>query len=104
GSLRASLHIFGAVGAVLFGAGAILGFRFLWKWFGGEGDGHVQSVILAGVLLGMGFQTFLVAFLGDLLAANRKLLEDVRIRLVADRFKEGGSATSTVDLKHDLTK
>ena len=27
----------------------------------------------------MGFQTFLVAFIADLLAANRKLLEDVRL-------------------------
>lgn len=73
---------FGAIGAVLFGAGLLLGVRFLWKWLGGEGEGHIQSVILAGVLLGMGFQTFLVAFLADLLAANRKLMEDVRVRLI----------------------
>lgn len=73
---------FGTIGAVLLGAGFLLGLRFVWKWFGGEGEGHVQSVILAGVLLGMGFQTFLVAFLADLLAANRKLLEDVRVKLI----------------------
>ncbi|MBA4741438.1 MAG: glycosyltransferase family 2 protein [Azoarcus sp.] len=75
-------RFFGTIGAVLFGAGFLLGLRFLWKWFGGEGEGHIQSVILAGVLLGMGFQTFLVAFLADLLAANRKLMEDVRVRLI----------------------
>lgn len=73
---------FGAIGAALFGAGLLLGVRFLWKWLAGDGDGHIQSVILAGVLLGMGFQTFLVAFLADLLAANRKLMEDVRVRLM----------------------
>lgn len=72
---------FGTIGALLFGAGILLGLRFLWKWLGGEGDGHVQSLILSGVLLGMGFQTFLVAFLADLLAANRKLMEDVRFSL-----------------------
>jgi hypothetical protein len=31
----------------------------------------------------MGFQTLLIAFVADLLAANRKLLEDVRYKLGA---------------------
>lgn len=89
---------FGTVGAVLFGAGLLLGLRFLWKYIGGEGEGHVQSVILAGVLLGMGFQTFLVAFLADLLAANRKLLEDVRVRL---NEGEQGAVLSPVKVETD---
>lgn len=71
-------RFFASVGLVLFGAGFLLGLRYLYYYFTGRGEGHVQSVILAGVLLGMGFQTFLVAFLADLLAANRKLLEDIR--------------------------
>ena len=76
-------RFFVSIGLVLFGAGFLIGLRFLWKYFGGDGDGHVQSLILSGVLLGMGFQTFLVAFLADLLAANRKLMEDVRFELKA---------------------
>ena len=72
---------FGSIGATLFGAGFLLGLRFLWLYFGGEGEGHVQSLILASALLLMGFQTLLVAFLADLLAANRKLMEDVRYNL-----------------------
>jgi hypothetical protein len=44
----------------------------------GNGDGHIQSLILAGTLMLMGFITLLVAFVADLLAANRKLLEDIR--------------------------
>ena len=71
---------FGTIGAVLFGAGFLIGLRFLWKYFGGEGGGHVQSLILASVLLGMGFQTLLIAFVADLLSANRKLLEDIRFK------------------------
>ncbi|HRD65758.1 MAG TPA: glycosyltransferase family 2 protein [Candidatus Competibacter sp.] len=74
-------RFFGTIGAVLFGAGFLIGLRFLWKFLSGQGEGHVQSLILASVLLGMGFQTFLVAFVADLLAANRKLLEDMRFRL-----------------------
>jgi glycosyltransferase involved in cell wall biosynthesis len=71
---------FGTIGAVLFGTGFLIGLRFLWKYLGGEGEGHVQSLILASVLLGMGFQTLLIAFVADLLSANRKLLEDIRFK------------------------
>jgi glycosyltransferase involved in cell wall biosynthesis len=71
-------RFFGAIGIALFGAGAAIGFRFLFYLAQGEGSGHIQSLILAGVLLVMGFQAALAAFLAELLAANRKLLEDVR--------------------------
>jgi glycosyltransferase involved in cell wall biosynthesis len=73
-------RFFGTIGAVLFGGGFLIGLRFLWKFLGGEGQGHIQSLILASVLLGMGFQTLLIAFVADLLAANRKLLEDIRFK------------------------
>jgi hypothetical protein len=74
-------RFFASIGAILFGLGVLIGLRFLWFFLSGSGAGHVQSLILASVLLGMGFQTILVAFLADLLAANRKLLEDIRFRL-----------------------
>ena len=76
-------RFFAAIGAVLFLAGFLIGLRFLWKYLHGEGTGNVQSLILAGALLVMGFQTVLVAFLADLLAANRKLMEEVRFLLKA---------------------
>ena len=74
-------RFFATIGAVLFAAGFLIGLRFLLKYLGGEGSGNVQSLILAGALLVMGFQTVLVAFLADLLAANRKLMEEVRFLL-----------------------
>lgn len=73
-------RFFGTIGAIVFAAGFLLGLRFVWYYMAGEGDGHVQSLILAALLIGMGFQTILIAFVADLLAANRKLLEDVRFR------------------------
>lgn len=69
---------FSSIGAVLFGSGILIGMRFMWFYLEGQGDGHVQSLILASVLLGMGFQTLLIAVIADLLSVNRKLLEDVR--------------------------
>ncbi len=74
-------RFFGTIGLIIFGMGFALGCRFLIYFFSGHGGGHVQSLILAGVLMGMGFQTILVAFLSDLLATNRRLLEDLRYRL-----------------------
>jgi glycosyltransferase involved in cell wall biosynthesis len=76
-------RFFGTIGAVMFFAGFLIGLRFLWKYLSGDGSGHVQSLILSGALLVMGVQTVLVAFLADLLAANRKLMEEVRFRLKA---------------------
>jgi glycosyltransferase involved in cell wall biosynthesis len=72
-------RFFGTIALVLFGAGFLLGLRFLIYAAMGDGTGHVQSLILAAALLTMGFQTFLVAFLADLLAANRRLLEEIRL-------------------------
>jgi glycosyltransferase involved in cell wall biosynthesis len=82
---------FASIGVVLFGGGFLLGLRFLWKYFGGEGEGHIQSLILASVLIGMGFQTLLIAFVADLLAANRTLLEDIRYKVGEFSRKENAS-------------
>lgn len=70
-------RFFGTLGLILFTPGFLLGLRFLWFYLAGEGGGHIQSVILSGILMMMGFVTFLIAFVADLLAANRKLLEDL---------------------------
>jgi len=85
-------RFFGAIGAVLFGAGVLIGLRFLVFYFQDEGDGYIQSLILAALLMGMGFQAFLAAFIADLLAANRKLLENVRFQLaqIKEAQKQGG--------------
>ena len=71
-------RFFMSIAAILLGMGLLLGFRFLYFYFTGDGSGHLQSVVLAGILLVMGFQTGLIAFVADLLAVNRKLLEDIR--------------------------
>lgn len=78
-------RFFGTIGAALFCLGIMIGLRFLWYFFHSNGDGHVQSLILAGVLLVMGSITILVAFLTDLMAANRKLLEEIRYLHLRDK-------------------
>lgn len=73
-------RFFATIGLTLFALGFLIGLRFLYFYLNGDGGGHIQSLILTAVLLGMGFQTILVAFIADLLAANRKLLEEIRVR------------------------
>lgn len=73
-------RFFATIGAIFFAAGFLIGIRFLFHYLAGAGDGHIQSLILAALLLGIGFQTFLIAIVADLLAANRKLLEDIRFK------------------------
>ena len=73
-------RFFMTVGLIIFLIGMLIGIRFLWFYFANQGVGHIQSLILAAVLLGMGFQTILIAFIADLLAVNRKLLEEQRER------------------------
>jgi len=71
---------FVSIAGLIMSLGFILGTRFLYYFFLGEGDGHVQSVILAGVLIVIGFQTALIAFVADLLSVNRQLLEELRVK------------------------
>ena len=71
-------RFFMTIAATLFGLGFLLGLRFLYFYFTGDGGGHMQSVVLSGVLLGIGFQTALIAFVADLLAVNRNLMEEIR--------------------------
>jgi len=74
------LKTFFYLGSLLLLAGGILGARFLWYFFRGDG-GHVQSLILAAVFLITGFHTWTIALLADLIGVNRRLTEDVLIRV-----------------------
>ena len=74
-------RFFALLGTGVFCLGFLLGLRFLYFYLNGTGSGHVQSVILAALLLGIGIFLFLVGLLADLIAVNRRLLEDVEARL-----------------------
>ena len=58
--------------------GLLIGFRFLYYMARGQSGGHVQSLILACTLIIMGFLTFMIGLLADVIAANRKLLQDTQ--------------------------
>lgn len=80
-------RFFGTIGLTLFTVGFLIGMRFLYKWLMSDYgyDGHIQSLILASSLMVIGFQTILIAFVADLLSANRKLMEEVRTLALESR-------------------
>jgi glycosyltransferase involved in cell wall biosynthesis len=80
-SMYRPLKVFSIVSGILVLAGVILGIRYLFYYFQGSGSGHVQSVILAAILIIVGFQTFLIGLVADLISANRKLEEEILYRL-----------------------
>ena len=72
------LYFFFMLGSIL----ALVGVGFFVRYFvffcSGEGGGHLQSLILARTFLIVGFQTIVVGLLGDVISANRKILQDVQ--------------------------
>lgn len=75
------LKFFSLIGGFIFTIGFLLGIRYLVYVFMGDSSGHIQSLILAAILMMMGFQTIITGLLADIIAANRKILEDIQYRV-----------------------
>jgi glycosyltransferase involved in cell wall biosynthesis len=87
----AALKIFAICGALVFMTGVLLGLRFLYYFiFTMEGQLHIQSLILASILLLAGFQMFLTGMVADLIATNRSLMEDVLQRVKTLELRDSG--------------
>lgn len=86
------LRFFLWLGGLIFLAGFLIGFRFLSFYFSGVGGGHIQSLILASMLMSMGFIVMVTGILADLIAVNRKLLEQVswRIKKIEEKQDKRG--------------
>lgn len=72
------LQFFTIIGTVLFLIGIGIGIRFLVYYFNGLGAGHIQSLILSSMMIILGVMTWIVGLQADIIAANRKLLEDIQ--------------------------
>jgi hypothetical protein len=69
---------FMTIGSILFFSGVFIGIRFLIYWLMGTGQGMLQSLTLASIFIIIGTISFMMAFMSDLLAVNRKLLEELQ--------------------------
>ncbi len=75
------LKTFIRIGGFVFGAGVLVSLRFLYFYSLGNGAGHIQSLILAAVLMMIGFQVIMIGLVADLIGANRRLIEDILYRV-----------------------
>jgi len=75
------LRTFFYIGGLVFVAGLIIASRFLYFYITASGAGHIQSLILAAVLLIVGFQIVIIGLVADLISGNRRLLEDNLYRI-----------------------
>lgn len=92
------LAVFSVVGAILVGLGLVPGVRYLYFYYiVGEREGHIQSLILAAILIIVGFQVLLIGLLADLIGFNRKILEETLFRL---RRMDMAKKSETAQLPH----
>lgn len=74
-SMYQPMKVFFYIGTVLTLIGVIPIIRFLFFYFTGSGDGHIQSLVLGGMFLIMGFIAYLIGLVADLISFNRQILE-----------------------------
>ena len=75
------LRFFVVLGSIPFSLGSLLGIRWLILFLSGTPKAHVPSLILAAILILIGFQLWMFGLVADLMAVNRKMLEDIQLRL-----------------------
>jgi glycosyltransferase involved in cell wall biosynthesis len=101
-ALYEPLKVFWWLGMLFIGGGLLIGLRFVGDYFSGQrGVGHVQSLILAAVLIIVGCQTLLIGLVADLIGSARSLIEDTlfRVRVMELRLGDG---PEVVRLSEDL--
>lgn len=75
------LKIFLTIGIIFLLLGVGIGSRFIYFWLNGNGDGHIQSLILSAITIGVGVQSIFFSFIADAIAANRKINDELLYRI-----------------------
>ena len=88
-SMYRPLRLFTLAGGTTFLLGFVIGCRYLFFFFMGQTEGHIQSLILSAILLIVGFQIIMMGIAAELISVNRQLLEDIQVRIKKDDLGEG---------------
>lgn len=75
------LYFFAIIAGIFITLGTALGIRFIVYVIMGQGSGHIQSLILASMMIIIGVLTGVNGLLADVISANRKLLEEIQFEL-----------------------
>jgi len=89
-----SLRVFVGLGLLATVIGLFPIGRFLWFFATGQGDGHIQSLVIGGALLTVGVLVATLGILADLIATNRKLLEAnmLKLRRIEEKLERADAA------------
>jgi glycosyltransferase involved in cell wall biosynthesis len=82
------VKFFSTIGSILFMIGFLLGIRWLMLYFLGTDRAHVPSLVLASILMLSGFMSILAGVLSDIIASNRKLLEEIQYKIRKMEYTE----------------
>ena len=93
--------IFTIIGTMVFGLGALLILRFLYFYVLGY-SGLIQSLVLGAALVVVGLQIYLNGLLADLIASNRRLLEEALYKLRRMESPKSAEHASDHASKHTL--
>ena len=93
------LTFFTLLGSIPFIAGLAIALRFLWFYINDMGMGHTQSLVLASTLMMLGFMTYIMGLQADIIAANRKILEDIQYRVRRSEADGAGGRAESGDEK-----
>ncbi len=91
------LKVFLSLSLVSFTIGFINGLRFLYYFYLGQGAGHVQSLILAAILIIVSFQLALFGILADAISATRMVNDEALYRLKKLEYDKLDQTDSKLD-------
>ena len=85
-SMYRPLKVFTIAGGIALLVGFMIGCRYLFFFFQGQTEGHIQSLILSAIMLTVGFQMIMMGISAELISVNRQLLEDIQLRIKKNKF------------------
>lgn len=98
------LALFSIVAAFFGAIGLGIGIRFLVFFAQGRGAGHVQSLVLASMLIIIAVLTLMIGLLGDVIAGNRKLIQEIQFELRRMDYGPGHEALKRMKEMEGLGK
>ena len=82
------LRVFLSLGILIFLIGFVFVIRFIYFYFTGAGSGHIQSIVLAGVLIIVGFNVAILGMIASAIGWNRKTIEEVLYRVKKIEYQD----------------
>lgn len=82
------LRFFIFLGLIPFVLGIGVGIRYLAYILLGQAEGHVQSLIFSNIMIILGALCWIVGMLGDMMASNRKMLEDIQYHVRKREYEQ----------------